>query len=62
MGVNEKRGTLTVQELVIPKPNRMLVSETRATPDMADVQAMSKSRHRLSDMLKKQDPIEYWVV
>jgi hypothetical protein len=45
-----------------PKPNRMLVSESRAMPDMPEVQALSRSRHRLSDILKKQDAVEYWIV
>ena len=46
----------------MPKPTRLLVSETKAMSDMPDVQTISKSRNRLSDMLKKQDPVEYWVV
>ena len=46
----------------MPKPNRMLISESRAMSDMPEVQALSKSRHRLSDILKKQDPAEYWTV
>lgn len=51
---------------MVPRPNRLLVSETQIPPDQAkmieDVIRNKKSRHRLSDMLKKQDQLEYWIM
>jgi hypothetical protein len=49
-----------------PKANRLLVDETQlSVGESAVVEAGTKSRkskHRLSDMLKKPEKAEYWIV
>lgn len=52
------------QALMAPKPSRVLVSETQAGPAMMsqEEKQATKSRHRLSDILKRHDHGEFWVV